>query len=37
MTDPDDLAYEHYAAALDAGVDLLDPEARWPSEPEEED
>lgn len=29
MTDPDDLTYEHYVAALDAGDDLLDPDDYW--------
>lgn len=29
MTDPADLAYEAYAAALDSGTDLLDPNLGW--------
>lgn len=37
MTDPADLAYEHYVAALEAGIDLLDPSTYWDFVPEEED
>jgi hypothetical protein len=36
VTDPADLAYEAYAAALDDGTDLLDPDDYWNFDPEED-